>query len=438
MKIPYRSFRYLIMLSFMLKLAACSNMSNPVRPVPEESDTPEPQEPEIPTVQVMTVNEEIPTCDLVTAPEGCMGQSINNATKIGARMTIVKNDEILYDSGDYEEDINGITIKIRGNSSAWKDKRGYKIKLQQATDLLLRGRLDTYRDKDWLLINDEKGMLNTMIGLKVNELIGMPWTPRFQFVNLTMNGLSQGLYLLIESVKRNKRCRIDVSDTGYIIEFDPYWWNEDVWFETLMTMTNDAKFTFKYPNADGIQPAQIDYIRDYVNAFDDGLVNKNHFAEYIDTVSFASWLLAQDILGNYDAHGSNVYMTKYDDTPNSKLMMGCLWDFDAIMMTPDAWSNSHRLTYFARLISNSTDRSFANAYRQRWEEIKDTLFITLKEYLEAFAASEEGQAFDRAITADNKLWGRRYPNLRQLTDEALAWFEKRTLWLETAILDEVY
>lgn len=438
MKIPYRSFRYLIMLSFMLKLAACSNMSNPVRPVPEESDTPEPQEPEIPTVQVMTVNEEIPTCDLVTAPEGCMGQSINNATKIGARMTIVKNDEILYDSGDYEEDINGITIKIRGNSSAWKDKRGYKIKLQQATDLLLRGRLDTYRDKDWLLINDEKGMLNTMIGLKVNELIGMPWTPRFQFVNLTMNGLSQGLYLLIESVKRNKRCRIDVSDTGYIIEFDPYWWNEDVWFETLMTMTNDAKFTFKYPNADGIQPAQIDYIRDYVNAFDDGLVNKNHFAEYIDTVSFASWLLAQDILGNYDAHGSNVYMTKYDDTPNSKLMMGCLWDFDAIMMTPDAWSNSHRLTYFARLISNSTDRSFANAYRQRWEEIKDTLFITLKEYLEAFAASEEGQAFDRAITADNKLWGRRYPNLRQLTDEALAWFGKRTLWLETAIQDEVY
>lgn len=438
MKIPYRSFRYLIMLSFMLKLAACSNMSNPVRPVPEESDTPEPQEPEIPTVQVMTVNGEIPTCDLVTAPEGCMGQSINNATKIGARMTIVKNDEILYDSGDYEEDINGITIKIRGNSSAWKDKRGYKIKLQQATDLLLRGRVDTYRDKDWLLINDEKGMLNTMIGLKVNELIGMPWTPRFQFVNLTINGLSQGLYLLIESVKRNKRCRIDVSDTGYIIEFDPYWWNEDVWFETLMTMTNDAKFTFKYPNADGIQPAQIDYIRDYVNAFDDGLVNKNHFAEYIDTVSFASWLLAQDILGNYDAHGSNVYMTKYDDTPNSKLMMGCLWDFDAIMMTPDAWSNSHRLTYFARLISNSTDRSFANAYRQRWEEIKDTLFITLKEYLEAFAASEEGQAFDRAITADNKLWGRRYPNLRQLTDEALAWFEKRTLWLETAIQDEVY
>ena len=438
MKITYRSFRHLMMLSVILTLVACSNMSNPVRSIPEEPDMPEPQELEIPTVHVLTVNGEMPTCDLITAPEGCMGQSITNATKVGARMTIVKNKETLYDSGDYVEGINGITIRIRGNSSAWKDQRGYKIKLQQATDLLLRGKEDIYHDKDWLLINDETRMLNTMIGLKVNELIGMPWTPRFQFVNLSFNGQSQGLYLLIESVKRNKRCRINVSNSGYIIEYDPYWWNENLWFETLMTTSYDAKFTFKYPDIGGIQPTQIDYIRDFVNKFDDGLVNKNHFAEYIDTVSFASWLLAQDILGNYDAHGSNIFFTKYDDTSDSKLMMGCLWDFDAIMMTTDAWSNSHRLAYFVRLISNSTDRSFANAYRQRWEEIKDTLFTTLKEYIEAFSISEEGQAFDRAITADNKLWGRRCPNLRQLTDEALAWFEKRKLWMDAAIQNEIY
>ena len=267
----------MMMLSVILTLVACSNMSNPVRSIPEEPDMPEPQELEIPTVHVLTVNGEMPTCDLITAPEGCMGQSITNATKVGARMTIVKNKETLYDSGDYVEGINGITIRIRGNSSAWKDKRGYKIKLQQATDLLLRGKEDIYHDKDWLLINDETRMLNTMIGLKVNELIGMPWTPRFQFVNLSFNGQSQGLYLLIESVKRNKRCRINVSNSGYIIEYDPYWWNENLWFETLMTTSYDAKFTFKYPDIGGIQPTQIDYIRDFVNKFDDGLVNKNHF-----------------------------------------------------------------------------------------------------------------------------------------------------------------
>lgn len=388
--------------------------------------------PGLPMVKVMTIGKEAPTCEFVSAPEGCMGQSIRNATKVGGRMTITQNGRTLYDSGDYVEELSGMTIKIRGNSSAWKDKRAYKIKLQQAADLLERGDDPTYADKEWLLINDETRQLNTMVGLKVNELLGLQWTPRFRFVNLTLNGDYQGLYLLIESVKR-KASRLNVSKSGYIIEFDAYWWNEDVWFETLMTSSKDAKFTFKYPDTEGILPERIDSIRNYINAFDDGLVNKNQFAEYIDSTSFAAWMLAQDILGNFDAHGSNIFMTKYDDTSNSKLMMGCLWDFDAIMLTPDEWSNSRRLPYFARLISNSTDRSVANAYNQLWEEVKDTLFVALKDYLEAFVDSEEGQFYDEAIAADNKRWGRNFPSLRQLTNDAEAWFDSRKLWLEAAI-----
>ena len=440
MRAIYWRFRYLIVLTTVLTLAACGNMSNPVIPNPEEPEIPEEPEPEkppvpgLPMVTVMTIDSEAPTCEFVTAPDGCMGQSITNATKVGGRMTITQMGKTLYDSGDYEEDVSGMAIKIRGNSSAWKEKRAYKIKLQQAVDLLDRGDDQTYADKEWLLINDETGQLNTMVGLKVSELLGLPWTPGFRFVNLTLNGDPQGLYLLIESVKR-KESRLNVSKSGYIVEFDPYWWNESVWFETLMTTSNDAKFTFKYPDDKTIVQEQIDSIRNFIDAFDDGLVNKNHFSEYIDSASFGAWLLAQDILGNYDAHGSNVFFTKYDDTKNSKLMMGCLWDFDAIMLTPDTWSNSHHLPYFARLISNSTDRSVANAYCQLWETVKDTLFIRLRDYLEAFVVSNEGYYYDMAIAADNKRWGRRYPKLRQLTNNVEAWFESRKIWLETAIED---
>ena len=444
MKVGYSHFRWGIILTVVLTLAACSNLSNPIEPVSEEPQQPlqpeEPEEPEepdpivlgLPVVKVMTDDGEMPTCEFVSAPEGCLGQSITNATKVGGRMTITQNGKMLFDSGEYEEDISGITIKIRGNSSAWKDKRAYKIKLQQAADLLERGDDETYADKDWLLINDETRQLNTMVGLKVGELLGLPWTPRFRFVNLTLNGDPQGLYLLIESVKR-KSSRINVSKTGYIVEFDPYWWNEDVWFETTMTATKDAKFTFKYPDSTNIQPERIDSIRNFIEAFDDGLLNRNQFSEYIDSTSFAAWMLSQDILGNFDAHGSNVFFTKYDDTKDTKLKMACLWDFDAIMLTPDDWSNSRHLPYFARLISNSTDRCVANAYQKLWEDVKDTLFVVLKDYLEAFVASEEGQYFDQAIAADNKRWGRDFPALRQLTNETEAWFDSRKLWLETVI-----
>ena len=59
--------------------------------------------------------------------------------------------------------------------------------------------------------------------------------------------------------------------------------------------------------------------------------------------------------------------------------------------------------------------------------------MALRDYLEAFANSEEGEALDRAIAADNRLWNRNFPTLRQSTDQALAWFEERKLLLDAAI-----
>ena len=74
--------------------------------------------------------------------------------------------------------------------------------------------------------------LNTLVGLKVNELIEMQWTPQYCFVNLMINGDYRGIYILTESVKRDIDCRLNVDKTGYIIEYDAYWWNEDVYFES--------------------------------------------------------------------------------------------------------------------------------------------------------------------------------------------------------------
>lgn len=415
----------IFILSAVMFLTACSDSNSDL---PEE-----PQTPALPIVEITTDNGEALTCDYITAPEGSKGQGIANANKVGGRMMITHYGEKLYDSGHYSDGISGMTIKIRGNSSAWEPKKPYRIKLQQPADLLFRNDEKIYRDKDWLLIRDWQASPYILIGTMVNELVGLQWTPRFKYVNLVLNGEYLGLYALIESVKQNRRCRLNVSRTGYIVELDPYWWNEDVYFETLMTQEPILKYTFKCPDTDELTQANIDYIRDYINAFDEGLYYKNHFSEYIDTTSFASWLLGQDILGNIDALGTNIFMTKYDNTPDTKLEMGCLWDFDYIMMSTDTWSESHNLSYFVRLLNNGRDRSFANAYKKKWNEVKDTLFDTVIQRLESFVESEEGQAYERAMIQDCKKWGWSPPDLRQLINKAEAWFENRKKWLETAI-----
>lgn len=421
-----KKFFTIAFLAILLLAAGCKDEKNN-----HSEPSPVPQNPELPTVMIETVNGEELTCELVQAPEGCLGQSIRNANKVGAKMVIVQDGQTLYDSGDYQESEKGVTIKIRGNSSAYKRKKGYKLKLQKKADLL--GRNDAkYEDKEWVLITDERTSLNTLIGLKVSELLGLPWTPAYKFVYLELNGDPRGLYLLMESVKR-KATRLDVSKEGYIFELDPYWWNEDLYFETRMTETPEVKYTFKYPDPEDITPEQVTYLRGYMDEMEEALIDYNHYQEYIDVESFAAWVLAQDILGNFDGFGSNIFMTKYDNTPNSKIKMGNLWDFDAIMSTPGEWSESHRYPLFVRLLTNGSDTSMATAYEKLWDAQKDSLFIKLYAYLDRLAASEEGKNLNQAFMVDTERWGRQATTVEESIEKAKAWFEERRLWLEEAI-----
>ena len=127
----------------------------------------------LPVIEIETVDGELPTFDVVFHPDGAMGVSITNATKVPARLRMVKGKDVLYDSGDYQEKESGITIKVRGNTTARFDKKPYKIKLQKKADLLLRGDEERYADKDWLLILDES--LSAKTAFKLNELAGMAW-----------------------------------------------------------------------------------------------------------------------------------------------------------------------------------------------------------------------------------------------------------------------
>ena len=388
----------------------------------------------LPVVEISTLNGEEPWCDTVESPEGCMGQGITNANKVMGRLRILDGEETLYDSGDYQEDSGGITIRVRGNSSAWSWKKPFKIKLQKAADLLTRGDNSKYADKEWLLIKDEKVSLNTVIGLKVNELMGMQWTPEYKIVNVVMNGDYRGIYLLIESVKRNSRCRLDISKTGYLFEYDPYWWNEDVYFDTPYTCSPNAKiakFTFKYPSDEDITIEHILYLQRFLATLEASFADGS-YTEYLDLDSFVSWLLGQDILGNGDGHGSNMYLTKYDDSPTSKVMMANLWDFDVIMTTAGDWSQSHGVFYFGELWRNG-GITFSNAYQEKWNEVKVKLFPEISAFLEQFAASSTGEAFSRSISFDSERWGKEVVTLETIINEALDWFANREQWLEQNI-----
>ena len=335
----------------------------------------------LPIVKINTVNGEEPTAEYSYAPNKVYGRGITNATKVPASMQIIDTSgNVVYESGDYKKDASGLTIKLRGNTSVdLEGKSSYKLKLQKKADLLapLISRSGiSFRDKEWILHKDAT-TLNTIIGFWVCDIVGVPWTPKYSFVNVVINNDYRGLYLLMESVNRNES-RVDVSKDGYIIERDAYWWNENVMFETS---GYNQRYTFKYPDDDEISKDQLSYIKKYVNELE-WHVGYGTYEDYIDVKSFARWLLVHDFLGTLDAAGSNIFMSKYDAKKSSKLQMLTNWDFDSNYMREGMWALQHNEDrMYAASMFKSPNRSFAKTYKALYDSIAPILWSSLEKKL---------------------------------------------------------
>jgi hypothetical protein len=257
---------------------------------------------------------------------------------------------------------------------------------------------------------------------------------RYQYVNVVLNGDYQGLYMLAESVDRNADCRLNVDkSSGYIFELDAYWWNEDLSVKTSFGW--DVNYTFKYPDSEDITDEQLSNFENYIHEMEASLMDAT-YPEYIDVESFANWMLAHDILGDIDAAGSNIFLTKYDDSSTSKIMMGPLWDYDWIM-NAEEWAYIHKFYYFS-LLFESENETFRNTYSRRWKDIKDPLFDSLFEYFDQFVESPEGQALNATIPYHNNRWAEyKLQTVQTYLESAKSYFETRKSWLDENIVFEL-
>lgn len=391
----------------------------------------------IPLVEIMTVDEEEPTCDIVSPPEGAWGSGIANATKVPASMRIIKNGEILYDSGEYINKESGLTIKIRGNTSGNKLNKPYKLKLQKKADLLFRDD-KKYKDKDWVLLRTGASLVSP-IGFWASELIGQDWTPAHEFVNLYMNGTYRGLYVLCEQVTVNPECRIDVDKTdGYVVECDAYWWTEDIYFPS--TLTHPAlKFTYKYPDPEDITEERHEAISSDILACEEKIADGT-YDEVLDCESFAKWLVAWELLGNGDYAGANMYVVKKD--ANSKLCMGPMWDFDQSFKILDDWIGIHSGYFYFHHMLQSTNDSFFRAFKDVWDLKGRDVAEALINRINAFADSPEGADYQRSLDLhiENGLpidtWQPYIGDLEFMRSYTTDFIAKRAEWIDEKIRDE--
>lgn len=378
----------------------------------------------VPILDIVTVDSVWPTCDYVMAPTGAWGQSITNAIKVPGRMRMFMGDSVLYDTGEWIDSESGMTIKIRGNSSAYYDKKPYKIKLEKKADLLMRDSIDG-SDKNWLLICDET--LKTMMGFEVNRALGMPWTPGYRYVNVIINGQYEGIYMLVESVRRNTDCRIDVSKTGFIFESDPYWWNEPFYIPS--NQWAQLRYTFKYPEPEDLTDDDISYMTQLIRLLESSYA-RYYYPTTIDIRSFAAWCLGHDILMTSDFAGTNRFFAKADRSDTTRITMPLMWDFDSTESDTVGWSPPHE-KYFGSLFRNA-DRRFVDQYMALWQEISPTLFDRINTIFSDLRKSSEGSGISFSLQYNNTRWNAKYLIYSCFVYRP-QWLQKRWPWLTREI-----
>jgi len=235
-------------------------------------------------------------------------------------------------------------IRGRGNSTWAAPKKPYRVKLDADAAFLL----DAPASKDWVLLASyyDPSYVRTQIAREMaRRASGIGWTPNFRFVEVTLNGVYLGLYLLGENVKVSSgRLNIDKMAAGDVSgrNLTGGWSLEiDQRMEVQSTpgfRTLGQNVPIIYDEPDGAVAAQATYIQGHFNAFESALYGANWldpalgYARYVDLPSWADWYLLNELTRNLDSNGySSIKLYKARDAADGtlgKIFLGPPWDFD--------------------------------------------------------------------------------------------------------------
>lgn len=337
----------------------------------------------------------------------------------------------------------------RGNTTWPQPKKPYRIKLAAAASLVP----GVAADRDWVLLASyfDQTLARTLIATDIGlRLPGMTWVPRFQPVEVTLNGVYIGVYHLGEHVKIAP-ARIPITAMGsgdvtapvvtggYSLEID----ERGVQFAGDPGFVTSHNVSVAYDDPDGEVAAQATYIEDHITAFEAALYGgswtdpEDGYAPFIDRDSFIDWYLVNELTVNPDSNfysSCKIYKPR-DDAGVAPLVMGPMWDFDVSMgnvvpgtldVAPSATEFRTRgAPWFARLFD---DPAFAEAAETRWVALSASLTDSGPSGIDATI----DRILDRitpGLQRDQARWG--YAKSRAVAvAELKTWLADRIAWMD--------
>jgi spore coat protein CotH len=316
---------------------------------------------------------------------------INNFEEINSKDDYVKG-TFEFNSRDYgfEDFVQPIKIRGRGNSTWDMPKKSYQFKLEEKHNLF-----NFPKDKKWLMLANysDKTMLRNALAFELGYLSKLDWTPNYHFAEVVINGKAKGLYQFTEKVETGDYNRVKIGDEGFLLEVDQL---SRIDFDDISFWTEKKLlFVVKDPDLES-GSSELKKIKSYVIQTENVLYSKefddpfNGYSKYIDVDSFVDWYLINEISKNNDAiFFSSVYMNYVQ---GGKLKMGPIWDFD-IAFGNINYNNNEKIDGF--YVKNAPwierlfqDKSFVEKVKSRYNYFysnKNIIIDKLNYYSEQLA-----------------------------------------------------
>ena len=253
-------------------------------------------------------------------------EAFKKKEKIDATLSVFSKDNHLEDAS--------LTIKGRGNSSWFNaPKKSYTIKFEKKQEFL-----GFASNKSFALIANyfDKTLLRniTAYSLAKKVFTKMSWAPSAKTVHLFIDGVYQGLYSAVETVKIAKN-RVNIPDISDFVSSQETTKFEDYGFILEVNERKDENFNFdsgkgvpfslKEPDGKDLNKDICNKIEEKTNSVE-AKVYQGDFSE-LDLYSFADWWIVEELAKNTDSQFySSCYM--YFDPADKTFHMGPVWDFD--------------------------------------------------------------------------------------------------------------
>ena len=396
--------------------------------------------------------------------------------KVPGRMRVIDNARGLNRATDPPTGYDGhIGIEVRGATSQAFPKKQYALETRTAAgenrDVPLLGMPE---ENDWILHAPyaDKTLVRNVVAYRLARAMGR-YASRTRFCEVVLNGEYQGVYVLLESIKRD-RSRVDVARLrpeevsgddltgGYIVKVDKGAGDEQGgWlspFPPPYAHTRRVRWQFHDPRPSEVAPEQAAYIERVVTDFEGAVLSDDFedpergFLPHVDLGSFVDLVIHTEVTKNIDGYRASAYLHKDKDSRDGRLRAGPVWDFN-LAMGNASWGGgaSHRgfqfdwderadgepIPFWWPRMARS--RPFGEALAPRWAELRRGPLHTdsLLALVDA-AVAELGDAAARDLarwgTEGRHVWGNAYVgrthdhDVRYLKE----YLRRRVGWLDRA------